>query len=351
MKPEIHGGNIYKYDHKVYDFSANLNPQGMPTAAKKALIESIDQYESYPDPDCRELKSIISRFHGVSEDRICCGNGAADIIFRIAMAFRPGSALIVAPAFSEYAEALELAGCLVEYLEMKEEDGFHVPQDISDRVAGYDMVFICNPSNPTGIVVDRNVILSMASACSRGGGRLIVDECFAEFLENEGACSILDCIENLSGIIVLKSFTKLFSMAGLRLGYCICSDTEDCDAIDDTMQTWPVSTASAKAGAAAMSAYKGDAPAVVAPERNRLKSGLKELGFKLYDSEANYVFFKSGFPLDEPLQTRGILIRNCANYHGLCQGYYRIAVRTYEENSFLLEALRNICYNNTVTRL
>lgn len=351
MKKEIHGGNIYKYDHRVYDFSANLNPQGMPEVARKALIDSIDDYENYPDPDCRELKAVISRFHGVSEDLICCGNGAADIIFRIAMAFRPASALIVAPAFSEYAEALEMAGSSISYLDLKEEDGFHAPKDLGDRVSGYDMVFICNPANPTGIPVDRNVILSMATACAVGGGRLVVDECFAEFLENEKSYYVLNDIENLSKVIVLKSFTKLFSMAGLRLGYCICSDREDCDAIDDTMQTWPVSTAAAKAGAAAMAAYKGDAPAVVAPERNRLKSGLEELGFKVYDSEANYVFFKSDFPLDEPLQSKGILIRNCANYHGLCQGYYRIAVRTAEENSFLLEALRNICYNNTVMRL
>ena len=85
MIKEVHGGNIYKFDHRVYDFSANLNPLGMPQEVKQALIDHIDQYESYPDPWNRELTAALSGYHGVPEDRICCGNGAADIIFRTAL--------------------------------------------------------------------------------------------------------------------------------------------------------------------------------------------------------------------------------------------------------------------------
>ena len=99
MMKEVHGGNIYKYDHRVYDFSANLNPLGMPPEVKRAVIDHMDCYESYPDPFNRELTAAIASFHKVNPDAICCGNGAADIIFRIVLALRPEKGLIVSPTF------------------------------------------------------------------------------------------------------------------------------------------------------------------------------------------------------------------------------------------------------------
>lgn len=343
---EKHGGNIYKYDHRVYDFSANLNPLGMPDAIGQAIVDNMDRYESYPDPDCGELKAAIASFHGISNSGICCGNGAADIIFRMALALRPKTALIVTPTFTEYEEALEMAGCKINHFELLESRGFHLSESIVTAIEQneYDMVFICNPNNPTGITVNGDLMKKIYEACRKKCARLVVDECFSEFTDNEMEYAMLPNIGSYPGTIVIKSFTKIFAMAGLRLGYCVCGDPDDAELIENTMQTWPVSTASAKAGVAAMKmdGFVQATKEYIRPERIMLKSGLALLGYRVYESEANYVFFKSEYPLDEPLRNKDILIRNCSNYRGLEQGYYRIAIRTREENDIFLKAMKEI---------
>ena len=346
MKIEKHGGNIYKYDHKMYDFSANLNPLGMPEVVKQAVIDHMDDYESYPDPECREIRRAIADYHGTEPERICCGNGAADLIFRIAMAFRPKKALIIGPAFSEYGEALELAGSEIDYYILKEENGFQMDDGARNeiRLGKYDMVFLCSPANPTGVPVQKEQVMALVYTCTQAGTRMILDECFMEFVMGEEEYSILPEISKLSHVIILKSFTKIFAMAGLRLGYCVCGSTEDAEAVRLCMQSWPVSTASAAAGIAALSQpdFVDETKAYVALQRESLIGGLFNLGFRVYPSRANYVFFHSDIPLDEPLLEHDILIRNCSNYAGLSQGYYRVAVRTEEENQYLLQVLADI---------
>ncbi len=350
MKKEIHGGNIYKFDHKVYDFSANLNPLGMPEEVKQAIISNIDRYESYPDPFNRELTAAISRFHQVSRERICCGNGAADIIFRSTLALRPRKALIVSPTFSEYEEALTAAACKqIDHYLLKEEQGFRVQEDLFSMLEkGYDMVFICNPNNPTGIPVARDMMLRLAEQCAVEGSYLMIDECFSEFLDDEEQYSVMDSIEDLTKVIILKAFTKIYAMAGLRLGYCICGDIETADLINGCLQPWSVSTPASKAGAAAMalSGFVEKTKAYVRENREYLLRGLADLGYQTYEPKANYIFFRSDEDLVKPLEKFDIIIRSCANYRTLNEHYYRIAVRTREENAYFLASLAQITKRN-----
>jgi len=347
MLKEIHGGNIYKYDHKMTDFSANLNPLGMPEAVKKAIIGGADEYESYPDPFCRELKTAISEYHGKDHDLICCGNGAADLIYRIAAAYKPKKALIAAPAFSEYGEALEMTESRIDYCIADENKGFRFGEELIKALSrGYDMAFICNPGNPTGVPIDRKLMQEAAEICRRWGTILIVDECFMEFIDDEEKYSLLDDVEKYDELIILKAFTKIFAMAGIRLGYCICGSRETAERISGCMQAWPVSTPASKAGVAALKTaghgFVDETRVYVAENRKWLTAELCRLGFKVYDSRANYVFFRSEIPLVEELESRGIMIRSCANYEGLDNRYYRAAVRTEAENRLLVSALEDI---------
>lgn len=350
MKLEKHGGNIHKFNYKVCDFSANLNPLGMPKACKTAIIENLENYESYPDPYSYELKKAIGRHHHVNSDSVCCGNGAADLIFRIAVGFRPKKGLIIAPTFSEYGEALDTVGCEVDYFMLREEDSFRLNDEMTERLVAeikeksYQIVFLCNPNNPTGILTDKINVMKIAEACDLNQCRLVLDECFIDFVYDEESYSILKHIGNFKNIIVLKSFTKMFSMAGIRLGYCICSSEEDKTKIENTMQTWSVSTVATKVGVAAMnlSGFEEKTKEYVLKERKYLMNELTKLGFKVYESETNYIFFKSERALDDLLLNEGILIRNCSNYRGLVQGFYRIAVRTTEENQKLIEVLNRL---------
>lgn len=349
MIKEIHGGNIYKFDHRVYDFSANLNPLGMPDPVKAALIDNIDSYESYPDPWNRELTGALARHHGVPPELICCGNGAADLIFRAVLALRPKKALIVSPTFSEYQQALETAGCEAEHFLLREETGFRLGSEVLDAIDDrYDMMFLCNPNNPTGLPVEREMILAIAERCRQAGAVLMLDECFTEFLEEEARYSVLADIGNLPGVIILKAFTKIYAMAGLRLGYCVCGSEAVSEKIAGTLQPWSVSTPAAKAGVAALqlSGFVEKTKVYVAENRTYLENGLRNLGYQVYGGKANYLFFRSEKNLIGPLAERDIMVRSCANYLSLDEHYYRIAVRTREENQYFLQSLAAVTERN-----
>lgn len=342
---EIHGGNIYKFHHKVYDFSANLNPLGMPGEVKQAIIDHIDQYESYPDPWNRELTGELSRFHGVEKERICCGNGAADIIFRIALGLRPKKALVLAPTFSEYEQALRTCGSTVTYHFLLEEKGFQVQEDVLSAIDdSLDMMFLCNPNNPTGIPVSRQLVLAMAEKCRDCNVTLVIDECFTEFLEEEERYSVMDDIAHLENVIILKAFTKIYAMAGLRLGYCVCGSISQAEIIRETLQPWAVSTIAAKAGCAALklTGFVKETKAYIRENREFLIKGLTNLGYTVYPGKANYIFFRSARDIRKPLESFDIMVRSCSNYISLDERYYRIAVRTREENMYFLKCLSEI---------
>ncbi len=342
---EIHGGNIYKYSHRVYDFSANLNPLGMPQEVKDAITENLDRYESYPDPWNRELSAALSSYHGVEAGRICCGNGAADIIFRIALGLRPKKALVTAPTFSEYEEALKTCGSKVIYYDLKEEKDFRVDDGILSAIDdSLDMLFLCNPNNPTGIPVERELVLAISEKCRSCGVILVIDECFSEFLEEEERYSVMDDIESLENVIILKAFTKIYAMAGLRLGYCVCGSLAYAEIIRSTLQPWAVSTVSAKAGCAALllTDFVEETKKYIKENREFLMAGLKALGYRVYPAKANYVFFRGDAGLAGELEKFDIVIRKCGNYRGLDERYYRIAVRTREENEYFLKYLGKI---------
>lgn len=346
MKTDKHGGNIYRYDRHMLDFSANLNPAGMPSEIRQAVIDSLEFCENYPDPEQKDLRKEIAAFHHVQPEQICCGNGAADIIFRIALSFKPKRALVVQPTFIEYREALETCECIIDEHLLKEENAFRPDRSVLPVIAAghYDMVFFCSPNNPTGITAEKELVLGMAEACAASGARLVLDECFMDFALGEETESVMGDISSLPNLIILKSFTKYYAMAGIRLGYCVCGSTEDAEVIRGCMQAWPVATTASAAGIAALRLpdTRDETKAFIALQRGKLMAGLRSMGFTVYESQANYVFFKSPVALDEPLLAKNIMIRNCSNYHGLTDGYYRIAVRTSEENDYLLDALAEI---------
>ncbi len=342
----VHGGDIYEYPYQVLDFSANANPLGVPKAALAAAADSLKDCAHYPDPLCRGLKEAISVFEGVPAEWIACGNGAADVLFRLVLAERPQTALVLAPSFAEYEQALKTVGCGVRRHFLRETEGFCLTERILDDLTpGLDMVFLCNPNNPTGFAAERGLLLKILEKCRRIGALLMVDECFLPFLERPEKHTLLrEC--GAPGLFVLKAFTKIFGMPGLRLGYGICSDRELLDRIQSCGQPWSVSVPAQAAGIQAVKEkeYLEETAGLISRERLYLIDGLRNLGLPVYGSQANYVFFRAPGRLDlkERLLEHRILIRACGNYPGLTDEYYRAAVRTHEENKRLMEALRKV---------
>lgn len=344
-----HGGDWAgyqaRYGGQPLDFSANISPLGMPEGVRSAAAAALAQAHRYPDPLCRGLTGAIARAEGVDPDWCLCGNGAADLIYRAAAARRPRRAVVTAPAFAEYEAALELAGCETDRFPLQAEDGFALGGGFPDAVSpDTDMVFLCQPNNPTGRTIPRALLERTLVRCREAGALLVVDECFLDFLDEPEAFTMKGLLGRYPSLLILKAFTKLYAMAGLRLGYCLCSDTALLGRMREAGQPWAVSGPAQAAGIAALgeTEYVRAVRALVAQERPRLAEALSRLGLRVIPGEANYLLFYSSVPLEEPLRERGILIRDCSNYHGLGRGWYRTAVRDGTDNGRLIAALEEI---------
>ena len=345
-----HGGDILsfveRYGAEPLDFSANTNPLGPSPAAIAAATRALAQADRYPDPRCRALVRAIAQHEGVDASAVVCGNGASDLIWRIATALAPERALLCAPTFSEYEEALRSAGCAVTYHDLRDEDGFAPTEALADDVdafcslGGRRVVFLCEPNNPTGICTPRPVIDAVIARCAQAGATVVVDECFNGFLDDPAAHTVVPLVATTPNLVVLKAHTKIYGMAGLRLGYALCSDARAIECIAQTGPTWPVSTIAQEAGVAAFADvdYLDRARAIIAAERPRLAAALREAGCRVYPSEANYLLVEAPCAsFGDDLARRGILVRPCANYRGLTDRHFRIAVRTPADNDKLIE--------------
>lgn len=339
-----HGGDIYDYDRPLLDFSANINPFGMPEEVAMAAREAVADCHRYPDPQCRELRRAIGQMESVPPGWVFCGNGAADVIFRLILACRPKRAMVTAPTFSEYEKALETSDCQVNHWILFPEHDFLVKEDILDAIQpGLDMLFLCSPNNPTGMIVPPDRMKRILSRCTKTNTRLVVDECF---LSLSDGVPLTRELENHPNLILLRAFTKSYAIPGLRLGYGLSSDEALLRRCGECGQPWGVSSVAQAAGIAACACpdWPKQTRDFLRQERPRLKSGLEALGLRVWQGQANFLLFqaKNDIYLKNRMLEKGILIRSCANYIGLGPDYYRVAVRKSQENDILLQVLKEV---------
>lgn len=345
QQPNPHGGDFYTHPQAL-DFSANVNPLGTPEAVRQAAVASLAAIDRYPDPCCRELIVAIARFEGVEESAVLCGCGAAELIFSFCMAARPRRALELAPTFSEYSAALAASGCLVQRWPLKRENSFQLTEDFCTHLAAgnWDALFLCNPNNPTGRLIPPLLLERTADICQQKGIRLFLDECFLDLTDGWPRQSLKDRLSRQPGLLILKAFTKSYGMAGLRLGYCLCGDRVLLSSMSRLTQPWNISSPAQAAGTAALSEtdFLQRTHTLIREQRPWLFEQLKNLGFEVCPSSANFLLLYSPLPLVERLAERQIAVRDCANYEGLGEGWLRIAVRGPEDNGRLVAAMREI---------
>ncbi len=342
----IHGGDIEsfrtEYGREPLDFSANCNPLGIPAEVRSAICSAAEKADAYPDPLCRQLRNAIAEYEGVEAGNILCSNGSADIIYRLAAA-KPKKVLVTAPTFSEYEAAFAASDCTIRHYMLDSKSDFAItPKILDDIDESLDILFICNPNNPTGLTVSHSLLEDILKKCQSFGTLLIADECFVGFLDEPDKHTLTSSLSRYNNLLILKAFTKLYGMAGVRLGYCLSSNTKLLEDLRNAGQPWAVSSLAQAAGIAALKQqdYVRQSRKIVCEEREYLLKRLSELGFGQLSGEANYIFFYSDISkLAQRMRNKGVLIRDCSNYQGLSEGYYRIAVRTHAENEQLIEAL------------
>ena len=252
----VHGGDWAGYraefGRDALDFSANVSPLGLPEGVARAITAALPTADRYPDPLCRELRAKLALHEGVPAEQILCGNGAADLIFRLVWARKPRRALVTAPTFAEYATALESVGCTVERFFLREQEDFAVTDAFCAAIRPeVDTVFLCQPNNPTGQLTALPLVEQILHRCAACGTLLVVDECFLDFLPDHA----LHTAKGLLGegeLVILKAFTKLYGMAGVRLGYALSADTALLEQMQACGQPWGVSSLAQAAGLAAL---------------------------------------------------------------------------------------------------
>ncbi len=351
-----HGGDLLSAAERYglspdsfIDFSASINPLGVPPRVTSALCQAVPSLVHYPDPASRKPREALAAFLGVDAACLMLGNGAAEIIYLLTRVFRPKRALVAAPSFSLYSKALSLAGAEVRAIPLVPDDGFRLTaemvwQEADGSGAGAGAIFLANPNNPTGRAIELPELDLIVALAEEKGLLLVMDEAFLTFLPDWRERSLVYKASLSPNVVVLGSLTKFFALPGLRVGYAVAIP-ETVERLQAARDPWSVNTLAQVAVAEAVrdEEYIRETRELIQRERVFLYGSLRRIpSLKPYPSDANFLLVETGDApaLRDALGRRGILIRDCSNFNGLTPGFFRVAVRGRDDNICLLNALQ-----------
>lgn len=333
----IHGGDIYRNTVSV-DFSVNVNPLGIPDSVKQALHEAVDVVGTYPDIHVEQLTKKMAEHLGTGAEALIFGNGASELFLAIIHGVRPKKIVIPVPSFYGYEHAAKAGNAEIVYCEQQW-------QIVREALENAELLFLANPNNPTGSVRTCEELRTIMEYCEQKKIWLVLDECFIEFCGD--AYSLLSSYRMYPHTIFVRAFTKIYTIPGVRLGYLVNSHPKLLEKIRMQLPEWNVSVFAQKAGLSCLEEqeFLERTVAYVTQEREFLEIGLQKLGMEVIPSKTNFLLCYSEKNLYQMLLSRGILIRDCKNFRGLREGYYRIAVKNRQENQLLLQVLGEIYWN------
>lgn len=346
-----HGG-IYSVNPRLVrlDYSSSINPLGTPKKAIAAVKMSANSLvQTYPDPECRELKKSLSRYLGIDSEWFTLGNGAIEIIYWFAHTTTSvrGRVVIPTPTFCEYEVASQKVGAEVTLVPL---NNFDLDADkIIEKARGANAVFLCNPNNPTGMLATKQIMKIIENIDS--STKILLDECFIELADNPEANTMIDQISEFDNLVILRSLTKSFGLAGLRVGYSVCNPTL-AKKLSTNKIPWNVNSLAQVAGVAALRERRclSKARALIKKERRFLHDNIEKLeSFHPIRSDSNFflVHLQGGNSTqfrDRLLKKSGVLVRDCSTFTGMGAQYIRIAIKKHSENVLLLKALEAFDY-------
>lgn len=329
-----HGGDVYRNSVK-YDFSVNINPLGVPENVKTALWEAAGEVTRYPDAEAEELSEGVAELEKVQKEWILFGNGASELFLAIIHALSPKVVTIPVPSFFGYEHAAGAGNGEIRYVNSLNE----VKRDTN-------LLFLANPNNPTGAMIKKTELEKILTFCKGNDIYVVLDECFMDFCPENA--SLIEEAKNYENVMIIRAFTKIFAIPGVRLGYLICTNAELREKIQAHLPEWNLSCFAQKAGVACTKTgnFRGRTREEVGVQRGFMREKLGEMGVEVVDrwgeSQANFLLLRSQVDLYEKMLKKGILIRDCKNFRGLEKGYYRVAIKGREENEIFLKTLKEI---------
>ncbi|MFB9329797.1 threonine-phosphate decarboxylase CobD [Paenibacillus aurantiacus] len=360
-----HGGDLLTAQElygipaeRFADFSANMNPFGPPAIVGELLRAYADAIGRYPDPAVRGLRRKLAIHHGIREDELLVGNGAAELIDLAVRVLKPAEVVLAQPCFVEYGDAARKSGIPIRTIQLAPAERFKLSAaDVertvrelreAGRQAGDAIWFLGHPNNPTGQLIEPETIRLLVDR----GERVLLDEAFMDFVLNATRYSFLGEAARTKGgrLIVIRSMTKFYAIPGIRLGYLV-ADSATVALLKEQQVPWSVNSLAQSIGEAVLDEeeYARRTMAWLQEERAWLTGQLEELGLIVAEGHVNYVLFRiplslglTAGELQRKLGERGVLIRDASHFEGLDETYCRIAVRFREEHDRLLHNLREV---------
>ena len=355
LKPCIHGAEVHGAaeqtgfkPQEILDFSSNVNPLGPSKKALDAARDAFGEITAYPDSNSNQLRNVIANhFSGINRDNIVVGNGSTELMYLFAEAFlkRGDKALMAAPSFGEYESAVRKTGESPKFVRLGR--NFQIEAEaFKTAMAGCKMVFLCNPNNPTSKLIPKDALTDILKTALENDILVFLDEDFIEFVDNEKALTMISKIAKFPNLFVLRSFTKIFGLTGLRVGYGITSK-EIADVLLCSKIPWNINCLGQAAATAALNdeEHLKITTELIKKEKSWLQEQLGAFkGFSFESPDANFFFIDirnadiTANALKHRMLKQGILIRDCSSFNGLNEFYIRVAVKTREENVRLIEA-------------
>ena len=347
---DLHGGNIYKLKRdngiEVLDYSSNINPLGVPSSFKKAVVENFESLEKYPDIDYIELRTSIGDYNNCHIDNVVVGNGATEVLFLYMKAVKAKKVLIIAPTFAEYERAARAAGRDVKFFPLSKDFSLNENM-LLEFITDEDVVVMCNPNNPTGKFQNLEKIKKIADFLERKNKKLFIDEAFIEFVDDwKDKTAFLLKHKN---IFILRALTKFFALPGVRLGYGLTYDESILDEIKNIREPWSVNGVAEIAGKTMLldTLYIHETENWIKKEKLWFYEELCKIdNIEVTPTETNFILVKllndNAKSFRKKMIENGVLVRDASNFMFLDESYIRLAIKDRKKNEQVLEALRRV---------
>jgi threonine-phosphate decarboxylase len=361
VSPYFHGGNVWKVSKKynipvnqIIDFSISTNPLGAPDKAVESIRQHLSLIHHYPDPNHMWLLEALAESVGVAPNNVLVGNGSTELIYLFNEVFLEDGyeAVIPVPSFSEYKAAIERFGGNMVFINCNSANNFRLNlEELENSITTKTrIIFLCNPNSPTGWLYERDDILRIVKMAADENVLVFVDEDYIDFVDDSKRYSMAEYVNEHNNLFVLRSLTKFFGLAGVRIGFGVGSP-DLVEILKNIIMPWSVNSLAMFAAAEAVkdTEFIKKSRLLISKSKKQMVEMLDTIPWlKVYPSETNFLLIEiirkdlTSTQLAEMLAKKGLLIRDCKDFDGLNNKFFRVAVRKPEENRKLVEQLKSL---------